>query len=187
MGLHSVYDIHSHSARCTSYSDTIRHHPTTDLPERSHSSPCALAAPPGRCAHPLRRRAPGAAAHARVGRSQVLLLATAAARRRSSSRERALLRAPQLVSDHASRTRVVLHDVHAAPGARSSSARRYAVEVRSVAHHDEEAHTLGVRDESVGSRRATEGELIHSGHSHLTAARRSEQWRRTYGHVQLML
>ena len=44
-----------------------------------------------------------------------------------------------------------------------------------------------MRDESVGSSRATEAELLHSGHSHLTTARRSEDRRRTERHVQLML
>ena len=44
-----------------------------------------------------------------------------------------------------------------------------------------------MRDESVGSSRATESELLHSGHSHLTTARRSEDRRRTERHVQLML
>ena len=44
-----------------------------------------------------------------------------------------------------------------------------------------------MRDVSVGSRRATESELLHSGHSHLTTARRSEDRRRTERHVKLML
>ena len=44
-----------------------------------------------------------------------------------------------------------------------------------------------MRDETIRLRLATEGDLLHSGHTHLTKARRPEHRRTTDGHVQLML